>query len=105
MNEPSNSGGCFICGADSPTSKRYPVTACHACRDRATNKDGQLVRFSNTGIGGGFVAHLSDDSTDDDVTRSNIAYIDGHEVYANEAYFGGIVIQPIEVLRQLRKQH
>ncbi|WP_026876751.1 hypothetical protein [Jiangella gansuensis] len=34
------------------------------------------------------------------VTESNVAYIDGRPVFAHDAYFGGVFIEPIDVLHE-----
>jgi|SRR5690606_33218680 len=89
---------CFICGAPDRTLPRYPVIACAGCKRRAVNHEGKPVKFFNESMSGGFLAMLDDGSRDEETTATHTAYVDGTEVYVDEARFGGTVIQPMDAM-------
>ncbi len=72
---------CPICQVAVESSKRYPNYVCNACQARMVDENHQSIRFYNTSISSG-------------VEPDSRAFIDGIEVYAAEAHFGGIVIRP-----------
>lgn len=90
---------CPICGATVPTNQRYPRAVCAECAGRVRNAEGLPVRFSNrTLLGTGLIEQVN--RVDTWVTaRETIGYgpfecwIDGVACEAQEAYFGGVVIQ------------
>ena len=48
-------------------------------------------------MSGGFEAHFKDDdSMAEDVTESHIVFVDGAKVWADEARFGGIVLELVQ---------
>ncbi|PSL08142.1 hypothetical protein CLV30_101109 [Haloactinopolyspora alba] len=98
MASPFITSQCIICGVGARTMERYPRIACRACHRRAVNAAGERIRFYTPYIAGGFEARLVDEAQtlDDEVTRTNLVYIDGQAVFADEARFGGSVIQPLE---------
>jgi hypothetical protein len=81
---------CAICGTAIPFSERYPHYLCALCADRAVDENGRKLAFSNVSMSGGFIAYYPDTKEERD---SHICYIDGIECRADEARFGGIVIQ------------
>ena len=81
---------CPICGKALREMLRYPHYVCGECASRATSADGRRLNFYNIGVSGGYAAKYADDLTDYD---SHYCYIDGHPCIANEARFGGIVVQ------------
>ena len=81
---------CPICNADLEPNKRHPNYVCPTCTKNATDKDGRKLVFSNASLSGGFIAWYQD--TDEEY-KSHTCYINGIECFANEAKFGGIVIQ------------
>jgi hypothetical protein len=83
---------CPVCHATLEYLFRYPNYVCQSCYSKATDKDGRLLGFYNTAISGGFEALYLDTN---EVYDSHICYIDGIECYADEARFGGIVIEKI----------
>src|SRR5262245_10303291 len=83
---------CPICGAPSSMSSRYPRPLCPACVREATDAGGRALRFFNTGTGGGFEAR-HDDGTPH---AGHECFVRGVRCRADEHYFGGIVVQPIE---------
>ncbi len=60
---------------------------------RATDEDGRLLTFTNVSLSGGFAALYRDTHEE---RNSNVCFIDGVECRADEARFGGIVIQPFD---------
>lgn len=84
---------CPICVGEVVPSSRYRRYVCADCDGRSTDETGRLLRFSNEGFSGGFIAKYADT---DEVRDSHICFIDGVKCWADEARFGGIIIQPIE---------
>jgi hypothetical protein len=85
---------CPICSSSVEPNKRYPRYVCSACAAKASSPDGRLLEFGNTDIGGGFVVAYADNGAE---YRSHDCYIDNIKCYANEARFGGIVIEVVRV--------
>lgn len=83
---------CPICSASVAHSERYPQYVCDDCFVKATDEDGRSLSFSNVSLSGGFAAIYRDTHEESD---SHICYIDEIKCWADEAYFGGIVIQPL----------
>lgn len=82
---------CPICGIAVAHAERYPRYVCNSCYLKASDEDGRSLSFSNVSLSGGFRAIYADTREERD---SHICYIDGIKCWADEAYFGGIVIQP-----------
>lgn len=83
---------CPICartGLD--VSERYPRYVCSSCAARASGPDGRRLNFTNWGLGGGFVASYADNGQR--YMHGGNCQIDGVPCFAEEARFGGIVIQ------------
>ena len=72
-------------------SERYRNYVCEACAARAQDESGRPLTFSNVSFSGGFAALYRD--THEERT-DHICYIDGVKCWADESYFGGIVIEP-----------
>ncbi|MEQ8302040.1 MAG: hypothetical protein RIB47_01520 [Cyclobacteriaceae bacterium] len=83
---------CPICKVDLQPNPRYPNYVCTTCADRATDKEGRKLKFSNIDVSGGYVARFGDTN---EAYHSHTCYIDGLECHADEARFGGIVIEKI----------
>lgn len=83
---------CPICQTVLRPIERYPRYVCSACEARATSRDGRPLGFGNTGISGGFEGRYLDSGESYDSAR---CWIDGIACVAQEARFGGIVIQPL----------
>lgn len=81
---------CPICRAVLPIVPRYPQYVCEACASRATDADDRPLAFANVGFTGGYAAAYADTGAPYD---SHACWIDGIRCYADEARFGGIVIQ------------
>lgn len=85
---------CPICGTAVRPYLRYPAYVCSSCVGEAVSADGRLLSFSNTEfLGHGFVATFRDSG---EVYDSDICFIRGRKCRGEEAYFGGIVVQPTD---------
>lgn len=84
------SHACPICGTSLEPQSRYPRYVCQACASRASSANGRLLTFSNEGLSGGYVASYADTGEPYD---SHDCWIDGIACRADEARFGGIVIE------------
>ena len=81
---------CPICSKPVAFSERYPRYVCDSCFVKAADEDGRSLSFSNVSLSGGFAALYRDTHEERD---SHVCYIDGVKCRADEAHFGGIVIQ------------
>ena len=81
---------CPICKKNKNISLRYPNAVCNNCYNKTKTEFNEPIHFGNKDIFGGFISLVND-------VRGNehICYIDGIKCYADEARFGGIVIQVI----------
>ncbi len=84
------SHACPICAVSLEAHSRYPRYVCQACASRASSADGRLLTFANEGFSGGYVAAYADTGEPYD---SHDCWIDGLACHADEARFGGIVIE------------
>ncbi|MBE7381836.1 MAG: hypothetical protein F6J95_010550 [Leptolyngbya sp. SIO1E4] len=82
---------CPICASSTPHTARYPQSVCHACYEKACDERDRKLTFSNVSLSGGFQAIVTDTQAE---YLSHICYIDGVQCWADEARFGGIVIEP-----------
>lgn len=84
---------CALCHAPAEhfgPATRYPRGVCPACVERALAPDGEPVRFYNTELlGHGCARHRTSGAIEDDP----LCFIDGIRCRAEEARFGGIVVQ------------
>ena len=85
---------CPICDEAVTPVSRYPNYVCEDCVDKAVDSEGRPVIFGNTSLlGHGCQGEYRDTGEDYD---SNLCFIEGIKCKAEEAYFGGIVVQPAE---------
>lgn len=84
------SHACPICATALDPMPRYPRYVCEACAARAASANGRLLAFGNEGFSGSFVACYADSG---DPYESHACWIDGIACHADEARFGGIVIE------------
>ena len=82
---------CPICGVELAPLARYPEYLCEECVGKATDEEGRSLAFSNVSPTGGFEAVVRDSGETRD---SHICFVDGWRCWADEARFGGIVVQP-----------
>lgn len=89
---------CPICGIELKPIPRYPRYVCRRCKGKACSIDGRSLVFSDCEMKddviqmGVFVATYADSKKR---YNSHDCYIDGIRCYADEARFGGIVIQVV----------
>lgn len=86
----SSPNTCPLCGAAMTFNPRYPQAVCFVCAGSASDAKGRALDFCNADFGGGFVAFYRDGGEKYD---SHDCFIDGHACRADEARFGGIVVQ------------
>lgn len=84
---------CPVCRSDVEESERYPKYVCQACASKASSSDGRRLIFSNAGLSGGLTARFADTG---EPYIGGRCYIEGIPCRADEAYFGGIVIETLE---------
>lgn len=81
---------CPICSAQVAPNPRYPRYLCRDCATRASAPDGRRLALFNTDFGGGFAARYADT---DEPYPDHLCIVDGVRCRADEARFGGIVIE------------
>lgn len=86
---------CPICNIELKKNDRYPNYVCEICVSKSTDKTGRKLLFSNVDFSGGFKAIYEDTK---EIYNSHICYIKGIKCYADEARFGGIVVEKMENL-------
>lgn len=82
---------CPVCGAAQHPNPRYPRYLCGGCAAQSTDESGRPLEFFNESISGGFQAVYADTGEQRD---SHVCFVQGICCWADEARFGGIVIQP-----------
>lgn len=94
----SDHQNCPICLSPVKTMSRYPNYVCAQCKQRATDKAGRLVRFSQQpsavdpfGLNTLKAYYLENNKK----YESSMCWIDGTSCEAEVARFGGIVIQKL----------
>jgi len=83
---------CPICDAEVEVVLRYPNYVCRKCAGKANLADRRKLIFCNKDHSGGFVAFYADTKESYD---SHVCFIEGVRCRADEARFGGIVIEKI----------
>lgn len=83
---------CPVCKSSLPFNARYPNYVCKDCAAKATDANGRKLSFYNTSLGGGYMAIYPDTN---ESYEGHICYVDGVKCRADEARFGGIVIEKI----------
>ena len=83
---------CPICAAAVAVSPRYPNYLCPRCAALASSADGRPLNFYNESFSGGFLAFYADTN---EIYDSHICFVEGIECRADEARFGGIVIEKL----------
>lgn len=81
---------CPICQMEVPESSRYTRYLCSTCSERARSADGRPLAFSNVDLSGGFIATFVDTGEE---YEGHECFVDGVKCHADEARFGGIVIE------------
>jgi hypothetical protein len=81
---------CPICKNETEYNQRYPNYICIVCAEYSSDEKGRALKFYNVSMSGGFEARYCDTG---EIRSSHICYIKGNKCWADEARFGGIVIQ------------
>ena len=83
---------CPICKNSVFIMDRYPNYICANCVEKygTYTQDGKKIIFSNRTLFGGFKSIV-----DGHDTEIHTCYVNNIKCYADEARFGGIVIQPV----------
>ena len=79
---------CPICDKNMLYFERYPKMICHECVELTTTKNGESIKFYNIDHTGGFLSIVNDVKG-----KEHECFINNLKCYADEARFGGIVIQ------------
>ncbi|WP_435737359.1 ADP-ribosylglycohydrolase family protein [Cellulosimicrobium sp. PMB13] len=88
---------CPVCGTLVDQNPRYPRHVCAWCSAAVTDEAGRPVTLSNTTFtGGGYTAFSADGTLASPDVLAGRVWIGGVEHRAQEAYFGGIVVQPLD---------
>lgn len=85
---------CPLCGQARPEFARYPLAVCSACAAQASSADGRRLRFEKEGLSGGLKGSYAEDGGS---YASPECFIGGVRCRAEEARFGGVVIQVVPV--------
>jgi hypothetical protein len=92
----SDSQSCPICATTVRPNPRYPNYLCGHCASKAVDAKGRPLSFYNASMSGGLEAKFTDDgSPAEEVTRTQIVFVNGRKCFADEARFGGIVLEAI----------
>lgn len=85
---------CPIDAAALTASARYPAAVCRPCAEAAVDLAGRPVTMGNIDMTGGFAAtHRDDGSPCEQVTGDGRVVVRGVPCRAEEARFGGFVVQ------------
>jgi hypothetical protein len=81
---------CPICRSVVAENARYPRYLCRTCAARVSDDEGRPLRLFQASPDGRYAASYADTDAPYD---SNEVYVDGVVCWADEARFGGIVVQ------------
>ena len=84
---------CPICNVTVEPNLRYPLYVCTACACKVVSSDKRPLRFGNVSISGGLSAQYGDTGEEYPGVK---CFIDGIACKAEEARFGGVVIQALD---------
>ena len=79
---------CPICDKNMMYVERYPNMICHECVEIAVNENGESIKFYNIDHTGGFMSVVNDVKGEE-----HECYINNIKCHADEARFGGIVVE------------
>ena len=88
----NNKHSCPLCGTPLAEYERYPWYVCPKCASKVTDINGRRLVFYNLDFSGDFSAKYNDTG---EIYNSHTCYIECIECYADEARFGGIVVQKV----------
>ena len=83
---------CPICNLEVKYNPRYTNYVCSSCAKCPLDEKGKELVFCNVSLSGGFEAKYKGTNK---ICDSQVCYIQGVKCWADEARFGGIVIQPM----------
>lgn len=81
---------CPICGAAVAANPRYPKYLCTDCVKRASDGNGKRLSFFQSSPDGRYAARYA---VDGEPYASHECFVDKKKCWADEARFGGIVVQ------------
>ncbi len=81
---------CPICGKALDLYERYPRYVCPSCAEKTCDAGGRPVNFRNMSFSGGCQGFYPDN---EEIYPSQDCFIEGRACIADEARFGGIVVQ------------
>lgn len=84
---------CSNCKETVAYNARYPKYICEACVAKLTDNNGRQIVYYNTELMGHGCQGYYKNTIPIEKFNSNLGYIDSNVFYAQEAYFGGIVVQ------------
>ena len=79
---------CPICNKNMMYLERYPKMICYECIELTVNKNGESIKFYNIDHTGGFMSVVNDVKGEE-----HECYINNIKCRADEARFGGIVVE------------
>ena len=79
---------CPVCDKNMLHFERYPNMICNECIELTVNKNNESIKFYNIDHTGGFISIVNDIKGEE-----HECYVNNHKCYADEARFGGIVVQ------------
>ncbi len=88
---------CPICSEELEENSRYPNYVCDMCVRKSVSIDNRVLIFNNVNFSGGYSFYYEDSGEE---YNSHECFINGTLCYADEARFGGIVVQVV-----LKKNH
>ncbi|CPU66723.1 Uncharacterised protein [Mycobacteroides abscessus] len=87
---------CPLCGTLLRENPRYPRHVCGWCAQDVTDEAGRPVILANASLTGGYTAQRPDGSPASSEVLAGRVWIDGVALRAQEARFGGVVVQPLD---------
>jgi len=83
---------CPTCGREVEPNPRYPRYLCSACVERAADTNGELIQFYQASPDDQYAARYATTGVD---YPNHECFVDGVKCWADEARFGGIVVQTV----------
>jgi hypothetical protein len=84
---------CPICRAEKRENKRYPRYVCSACAAKVEDEAGRRLEITNANSGDGIRIVYA---ATGEVRSSRECFVQSIRCWAQEAHFGGVVIQPCD---------
>jgi hypothetical protein len=78
---------------------RYPRAVCNTCKRKTKTGDGRKIIFNNIDTCGGFISCINPGAGQQPIVgEEHSCYINSCLCRADEAHFGGIVVQVVQVI-------